>query len=271
MTLAILVVASIAIITLDARGGFHRIASGLRSTAADAFSPVRSVVDGIVEPIGSFLAGAVHYGAVRQENAKLRQELGTLELRDAEASDATQALTQLKALLALDNLPYYANLTLEPAQVIEYGPSNFAATVTISVGRDQGATLGMPVVGEGGLIGSIVQANHNSAVVRLITDGRSSVGVRYGPSPGSLAVVNGHGSGHRLAASLVPNDAPLRAGEVMTTSGLQGAVYPPGIPVAKVVGIRTGTSSSQESVTLAPLADLARLRYVDVVLWGPPS
>jgi rod shape-determining protein MreC len=265
------VVVSVAIITLDARGGFHRIASGLRSTSAGAFAPVRSVVDGIVEPIGSFLAGAVHYGAVRQENAKLRAELGALELRNAEGSDAAQALAQLEALSALDKLPYYANLTLEPAEVVNYGPSNFAATVTISVGRDEGATLGMPVVGEGGLVGSIVQANHNSAVVRLVTDGRSTVGVRYGPSPGSLAVVNGHGSGHPLSASLIPNDAPLKTGEVMTTSGLQGAVYPPGIPVAKVVGIRTGTSSSQESVALAPLADLARLRYVDVVLWGPPS
>lgn len=264
-------VASIAIITLDARGGFHRIASGLRSTSAGAFAPVRSVVNGIVEPIGSFLAGAVHYGAVRQENAKLRKEVGALELRNAEGHDAAQALAQLKALSALDKLPYYANLTLEPAEVVNYSPSNFAATVTISVGRDEGATLGMPVVGEGGLVGSIVQANHNTAVVRLITDGRSTVGVRYGPSPGSLAVVDGHGSGHPLSASLIPNDAPLKAGEVMATSGLQGAVYPPGIPVAKVAGIRTGTSSSQESVTLAPLADLARLRYVDVVLWGPPS
>ncbi len=263
-------VASIAIITLDARGGFHRIASGLRSTSADAFAPVRSVVDGVVEPIGSFLAGAVHYGAVRQENAKLRKEVGALELQQAESTDATQALAQLKALSALDNLPYYANLNLVHAEVTNYGTSNFASTVQISVGRDEGATLGMPVVGVGGLVGTIVQANHNSAVVRLITDGRSTVGVRYGPAPGSLAVVDGHGTGHPLSASLVPNDAPLKAGQVMTTSGLQGAVFPPGIPVAEVVSTRTGTSSSQESVALRPLADLARLRYVDVVLWGPP-
>jgi len=32
---------------------------------------------------------------------------------------------------------------------------------------------------------------------------------------------------------------------------------------------RTGASSSQETVTLQPLADLPHLRYVTVVLWGP--
>ena len=66
------------IITLDARGGFHRITSGVKSVAADAFAPVRTGVDDIIEPIGSFLAGSVHYGAVRQQNQKLQQEIDQL-------------------------------------------------------------------------------------------------------------------------------------------------------------------------------------------------
>ena len=55
------------------------------------------------------------------------------------------------------------------------------------------------------------------------------------------------------------------------TSGLQGAIYPPGIPVARVVSSRSGIASSQETVTLQPLADLQHLRYVSVVLWGPAT
>ena len=78
-TLLVLVLASVTIITLDARGGFHRITSGARSVAADAFAPVRSGVDGIIEPVGSFLAGSVHYGAVRQQNQKLQAEINQLK------------------------------------------------------------------------------------------------------------------------------------------------------------------------------------------------
>jgi rod shape-determining protein MreC len=266
-TLLILVLASVTIITLDARGGFHRITSGVKSVAADAFAPVRAGIDDVIEPIGSFLAGSVHYGAVRQQNQKLQAEIDQLKQAQNAQQDTEQRLSQLSALL---NLPFIGNLQTVPAEVTNYGTSNFASTIDISVGRHQGVQLGMPVVGAGGLVGQIVQANHNTATVRLITDGQSAVGVVYGAA-GSLAVLNGQGSGKALSGDLVPTNTPLTNGEVFTTSGLQGAVFPGGIPVAKVVSSKTGSTASQESVALEPLADLSHLRYVSVVLLGPSS
>jgi rod shape-determining protein MreC len=266
-TLLILLLASVTIITLDARGGFHRITSGVRSTAADAFSPVRSGVDDIIEPIGSFLAGAVHYGSVREQNQKLQQEVNQYKSEAASQQDDQEALSQLSAL---QSLPFVGNLQQVLAEVTNFNVSNFAATIDISVGRDQGVQLGMPVVAAGGLVGQVVQANHNSSTVRLITDGQSAVGVRYGPADHSaLAVLNGQGAGKPLSAALVPNETALSKGEVFTTSGLQGATYPAGIPVAQVESSSTGVTASQESVTLQPMVDIPRLRYVSVVQWGP--
>ncbi len=266
--LLVLVLASVSIITLDARGGLHRITSGLRSAAADAFSPIRSGVDAVIEPVGSFLAGAVHYGSVRQQNEKLQQEIDQLKLQERSQADVVERMKQLSALL---NLPFIGNLQTVPAEVTNYGTSDFAATIDIGVGRNQGVQLDMPVVGAGGLVGQVVQANHNTATVRLITDGQSSVGVTYSPPAGSLAVLTGQGWGKPLAADLVSPNTPIRPGQQFTTSGLQGAIYPGGIPVATVVSARTGTNASQESVRLEPLADLSHLRYVSVVLWAPPS
>jgi rod shape-determining protein MreC len=267
-TLLLLVLASVTIITLDARGGFHRVTSGVKSVAADAFSPVRTGVNDIIQPVGSFLAGSVHYGAVRQQNQKLQQEINQLKMQGASQADAEQALKQLSALL---NLTFIGNLQTVPAEVTNYGTSDFAATIAINVGRDEGVQLNMPVVGAGGLVGQVVQANHTTATVRLITDGQSLVGVRYGASPGSLAVLAGEGSGKPLAANLIPTNTPLGVGQQFTTSGLQGAVFPAGIPVARVVSSKTGATASQETVTLQPLADLAHLRYVSVVLYAPSS
>jgi rod shape-determining protein MreC len=266
-TLLLLVLASVTIITLDARSGFHSITSGVKSVASDAFAPIRSGVNDVIDPIGSFLAGAVHYGAVSQQNQKLQAEIGQLKMQAAEQADTVQALKQLSAVL---NLPFLANLQTVPAEVTDYGTSDFAATIGIGVGRDDGVQLNMPVVGAGGLVGQIVQANHHTATVRLITDGQSSVGVRYGAN-GALAVLNGQGAGKPLDADLVPPNTALSKGEVFYTSELQGAIYPPGIPVASVVSSRSGIASSQETVTLQPLADLEHLRYVSVVLWGPAT
>ncbi len=267
-TLVLLVLASLTIITVDARGGFHVVTSGVRSVAADAFAPVRSGVDAIVEPIGSFLAGSVHYGAVREQNAKLQQEIDQMKEDQAGESDAEQALKQLSALL---DLPYLQNLQTVPAEVTNYGTSDFAATIGIGVGRSDGVQLDMPVVGAGGLVGQVVATSHHTATVRLITDGQSAVGTRYGPAPGALAVLTGQGSGKPLSASLVPSNTHLAVGEVFTTSGLQGAAYPAGIPVARVASSSTGSSAAEESVSLQPEADLAHLRYVSVLLWGPAS
>jgi rod shape-determining protein MreC len=263
-----LVLASITIITLDARGGLHVVTSGARSVASDAFAPVRSGVDAVVEPIGSFLAGSVHYGAVREQNEKLQDEIGRLKMEDAATADQIRALQQLSALL---DLPFVGNLQTVPAEVTDFGTSDFAATIDIDVGRSDGVQLGMPVVGAGGLVGQVVEVSHHTATVRLITDGQSAVGVRYGSAPDSLAVLDGTGSGKPLSAELVPSNTPLSTGEVFSTSGLQGALFPPGIPVAQVASTSTGDTASQETVTLQPLADLAHLRYVSVILWGPSS
>ena len=267
-TLLLLVLAAITIITLDARGGFHVVTSGVRSVASDAFSPVRSGVNAIVEPIGSFLAGSVHYGAVREQNQKLQAEIAQLRMQQASATDQGEALKQLSALL---NLPYLGNLQTVPAEVTDFGSSDFAATVDLDVGRADGVQLDMPVVGAGGLVGKVVVVSHHTATVRLITDGQSAVGTRYGAAPGSLAVLTGTGAGKPLSADLVPSNTPLTPGEVFTTSGLQGALFPPGIPVATVRSAHTGTTASQESVSLQPAADLTHLRYVSVVLWGPSA
>ena len=267
-TLLILVLASLTIITLDARGGFHRITSGLRTVASDAFSPVRSGVDDIIEPVGSFLAGAVHYGAVRQQNQKLQAEIDQLRSERTTQVDTEQRLKQLSALL---HLPFVGNYETVPAEVTNYGPSDFAATVNISVGRDDGVQLNMPVVGMGGLVGQVVQANHTTSTVRLITDGQSQIGVRYGPGADSLAVISGHGPGKPLSAALVPTNTPLPPGTTFITSGLPNADFPGDIPVATVTSTSNGTTASQESVNLQPLADLSHLRYVSVVIYGPSS
>ena len=179
-TLLILVLISITIITLDARGGLNSFTSGLKSVASDAFSPIRSGVDGIVRPIGSFLAGSVHYGAVREQNQKLQAEIGSLRQQMLEQQNAAQALRQLEALSVLNNLPTVQGLQQVKTEVINFNTSDFAATVEIGVGRDQGVAVGMPVMGSGGatggLIGQVVFASKSTATVRLLTDGRSTVG-----------------------------------------------------------------------------------------------
>ncbi len=272
-TLIILVLVSLTIITLDLRGGLDGLVSGSRSAAADAFSPVQSAVDDVVRPIGSFLAGTIHYGSVREQNQKLQAEIGAMRQQEIEQGDAAQALKQLQALSRMDNLPYLSNLQTVKAEVIDFNASNFAATIEIDVGRDQGVALNMPVVGSsggvGGLVGQVVQCNRTTATVRLITDGQSVVGVTYGQGSTTSAILDGQGNGKPLSAQLIPPNTPVKVGQTLFTSGMQGAIFPPGFPVATVISADTGSAANQETVLARPSTNLAQLRYVSVVLWGP--
>jgi rod shape-determining protein MreC len=268
LTIGLLVLASITIITLDYRGDAHGAISSLKSAASDAFSPVQRGVDAVTHPIGSFLAGAVHGGQLEEENAKLRAEVGTLQQQQLSGPATANAL---RSIDALNHLPWTAGIPTVTAQVIALNPSNFAATIELDVGRRSGVAVGMPVTGGAGLVGQVIATSASACTVQLITDAASAVGVRFGPSSAALAQVDGTGAGKALTVAYIDPGTVLHKGEVLTTSGLSDAAFPPLIPVARITRYSSTPSSTEESVTAAPVADLEQLDYVDVMQWPPPG
>lgn len=268
-----MVLASITIITLDYRGDAHGLIDGLRRGAQDVFSPVRSAVDAVVRPAGSFLAGAVNAGSIEHQNAELRAENARLR---GESLAAQSAKGPLASLRQLENLPWAAavpqlqSVRTVAAEVVALNSSNFADTVQLDVGRDEGVDVGMPVVGGNGLVGRVIDAWSTGSTVRLLTDPASAVGIRFGQPPGD-ALLQGTGAGRGLVVHYVAPGTALHRGELLTTSGLQNALFPPGVPVASVVSYSSTPSSTEEQVSARPVVDLAGLQYVDVMLWEPQS
>jgi rod shape-determining protein MreC len=264
-----LVVVSAVLVTLDYRGELHGAVNAARRSTADALNPVERAVDDVLHPVGHFFAGAVEYGSLARQNAELR-----LELRRAEG----QALRlgterrELDQLARLEHLPFVdvATIPTVTAEVIGQSSSNFEATVTLDKGQDDGVAVGMPVVDGLGLVGRVVQVASHQATVELITDSRSVVSVTYGTG-GALAAASGQGPGASLRVDYVPNRAPIRRGELLSTSGEQLGLYPPGIPVARVQSVRSTAAGTQASVSARPVADLGSLGFVDVLAWEPPG
>lgn len=266
LTIIVLVLISVTVVSLDESGRFSGLTSGLRSAARTVYSPFQSAVSDIVTPIGDFFAGAVNYGSLQEENQKLQAELGALRQNMVERPYAQR---QLRQLSALQHLTFLDNLPTVLAQTQRVNPSNFAATITIDKGLADGISLNMPVVGAGGLVGQVAQIYHHSATIRLITDGQSAVGVTFGTANNQTATVIGQGAGNPLSAQYIPPGVDVPKGGVLSTSGLPGASYPRGIPVARVVSVRTISGATQQTVTAVPLANLDQLAYVAVVQWTP--
>jgi rod shape-determining protein MreC len=266
-TLLLLVLAAVTIITIAYRGHADSVINSIKGDALDAFAPVQSAVGDVTRPIGNFFDGAAHYGSLQSENARLRAENSRLQ---TQALQSTDAQASYQALLKTLNLPWAQNIPTVPAEVVANSSSNFEASVQLNKGRDAGIDTGMPVVSGSGLVGRVVVASSSRSTVLLITDPTSNVGVRFGPA-GNLAVAAGQGTGSPLRVDLIPPQVPVDKGELMLTSGLQQSIFPPGAPIGTVLTSGVPRGSFQQAVTLAPVADLARLQFVAVMQWAPKS
>lgn len=265
-TFAVLVLSAITLIALSL-GTSAGITSSLRSVGSTVLSPLVDVVNAATRPIGNFFSGALNYGAVTSENQKLQAQVDTLQQQRLIEKYERQQLAQINAL---QGLGFVGSIPTVTAQTINLNVSNFAASIEINQGSSSGVAVGMPVVGSGGLVGQVVIVSHSTATVRLIDDGLSRVGAQVGTSS-VQGIINGVSSNRSLTLNYIAPNSAVSKGAVVYTNGLQGAEFPAGLPIGKVTSVVNPQNATQMVITVAPLANLKSLGYVDVLLWEPPA
>lgn len=276
--LAVLVLAALTLITVDARSNGHGVLSDVRSKVSDAFSPLQRATHAALAPVGNFLTGAVDYGSLRKENQQLRLRVAQLQTQSVSSAAAAAAAQQV---LKDAHLPFAGGIPGVAAQVIDSGSSNFDYSVTINKGTSSGIAAGEPVVAAGGLVGTVVAASSGVATVRLLVDPSSVVGVAL--QGGNTGSATGQGltlpirvsvfartTGAEGSGVQVPRPV-VKRGDVLVTSGLSMEKYPPGIPIGKVTKVSNPPGASEPDIFVAPLVNLRDLSFVRVLLWSPQS
>jgi len=263
--LLLLVLTAITLLTLDGRGTGSGVIDTIRSGARDAFAPVGRAADSVLEPVGNFFTGMIHYGDLKAENARLREQ--NEELR-GQALQAKNSEREQQALLDQLDLDYVGDIPRVRARIVNAAASNFELTFEIDRGTNAGIAKGMPVVSGAGLVGRVVDASRSRATVMMLTDSTFSVGVRMSSS-GDVGVATGRGVRAPMKVDLIETATKVDKGEVVVTSGLQQSVFPPGIPVGLVREARTPPGALQQEVEIDPVVDLRRLEYVTVLQWSP--
>ncbi|MBV9660975.1 MAG: rod shape-determining protein MreC [Acidimicrobiales bacterium] len=276
--LAILVLAALTLITIDARSNGHGVLTNIRSKVSDGFSPLQRATHAALAPIGNFLTGAVDYGSLRSENQHLRDQVAGLQAEAIRAASAEQAAQQV---LKDAGLPFAGNVPGVTAQVIDNGSSNFDNSVTINKGRASGIAPGQPVLSAGGLVGSVVSASSHAATIRLIVDPSFVAGVAL--PGGNLGYAQGQGATHALKVTVIAQHTggtgssvqlpppTLKVGDPVITSGLKYENFPAGIPVGQVTRAVVPPGASEPDITMTPLASLNNLDFVQILLWSPQT
>lgn len=264
---ALLILTSITFITLDQRGDGAGVISPVRNTARDAVAPIdRAVGDGI-SPITDWFSGITQAGTLERDNAKLRRQLADLNGRIAQAQEA---IRQNRQLSELNGITFVGDLKGVTGRVINGSPASFDSTLLIDRGSADGVRVDNPVITPGGLVGRIESVSEHTATIVLITDSDSAVGVRLVKSAaiGSAFGVTGR---NQLRLLGIPAATTVTVGEVATTSGLDLARFPGGIPVGTVKKATKQPGELNQDVQLTPTADLAHLEFVRILDWVPTT
>jgi rod shape-determining protein MreC len=263
-TLALLVLTSVTVLTLDFRGS--SIVTTARNAAATVFSPVRGAAQTVVRPFDNAWHGIFDYGDVRAQNEALRKQIEDLRGHQAESEDATQ---QLAEIAKADGLPITTQLPHVLARVVGGPLSSFEHTVQIGKGAGDGIKVGMPVVTGAGLVGRVVQATGSSAIVELITSPDFVAGVRL-MHTGEVGLSTGSGEGRPLHVDSIAPAALVPPDETVMTSDYARAILPADIPVGHVTAVELSSDQREQLLAVEPFVDLRALSYVTVLLWEPP-
>jgi rod shape-determining protein MreC len=267
--LALLLVTSVSLITLDYRGGDRSPLNGLRSLAATVFGPVEQVAAAIASPVSDAVDSVSSLGDGRDELRRLRRENQELlrRLRTSEL-DRTR-VAELDKLLRVAGAGRYR---VVPAQVIAIGSAQtFSWTVTIDAGSRDGIRPDMTVLNGDGLVGRVKTVGPTTATVLLAVDPESSVGVRLeGSMEVGFTTGQGIGTGSRLDLQLLDGQSSVLRGDRLVTFGSQGGTpYVPGVPVGEVLRVRGSPGSQTRTAVVAPYADFTALDLVGVVVEPP--
>lgn len=203
---------------------------------------------------------AVTSATLRGENDALRKKNLQLSLQANSAAELNAENAHLRSLLQLSQ-----RMTTQstPAEIQYDTRDPFTQKVVIGRGTQQGIQDGSPVVNEDGVIGQVTRVFPLQAEVTLLTDKDQAVPVEV-VRTGLRSVIYGTPKGDTLDLRFVPISADVQAGDELVTSGL-GGVYPPGLPVAKVVRVDKQADTAFARVVCLPVAPVRGARQLLVL------
>lgn len=206
-----------------------------------------------------------------EEGRTSRTRFQALRSQRDSAMLASQALAQMTLendrLRALLDLRARTRFTTIPAEVLHQAGPTEGRTLLLGLGRSTGARAGDPVISPEGLLGVLLSVGLRSSVAMTWAhpDFRASAVTADGGVLGVVAPsANTEPSEAFLEFRGVAYRDTLGVGTLVVTSGL-GGVYPKGLPVGKVAGVRKEELGWERIYRLMPLANPGQVTHVLVV------
>ena len=230
-----------------------RAYAGVRGAALDATAPVSGALREATTTISGLFSGAGNYWDAARQNAQLKAERELLQRQVLQARAILLENRQLKAALQLREK---SEQTVASGRIVGSSFESQRRFAVITAGQGDGVAVGMPVRAADGLIGRVIDAGETASRVLLVSDRANVVPARL-LRDGMAVIATGRGDGTVDLRPLEVGRNPFRRGDIVVTSGT-GGLYPPNIPVARVVRL------DDDGAIALPLADPAIVNFAVV-------
>jgi rod shape-determining protein MreC len=239
-----------------------KLTEPLRATLATVLYPFEWAA---MRPVLLVRYGGQYFESLRSAQGAEDEARRKLALQSQRANQVEQLALENERLRKLLGLRDRLTARGLAAEVLYDAADPYTRKVVIDKGLAQGVEAGSPVVDESGVLGQVTRVLPLVSEVTLVTDREHAIPV-LNARTGARSVAYGDPSTHSGALELrfMAGNADVQAGDILTTSGVDG-VYPPGLPVARVEKVERRADSGFARISCSPQALVDGARHVMVL------
>ncbi len=250
---------SVALLVIEQR---DRKLDGLRSVLSVIVFPIQYLVSLPTDITTNLFESGISYNDLLKENRKLKQEQLIYKAKLLKFSTLEKENIRLRALLENS---FKLGEQFLVADLLSVKLAAFEHVVLVNKGSRFGVHAKQPVVDADGVVGQVIRSNPLTSEIMLITDPSHAIPVQNNRN-GLRTIAVGSGQTNQLNLPFLPNNADIREGDLLITSGL-GDVFPHGYPVAVVTTFKPQPDKPFALVTATTSASLDRSREF-LIIWS---
>ena len=240
------------------------LAARPESAFLEIIRPIDATFTHFTSGISSVVNGYVDLVHVREENARLRNQLAQVTSDRARLAELEAENRHLGELLDLKDV---LGLRSVAANVIGSDATGLSHTLILASGESDGLLPGMAVLSSRGVVGKIIAVSPHASRVLLIDDHNSALDGfdQRSRARGIVAGMVDDG----LILKYTDRSQDIRDGDTVVTSGLDG-IFPRGLLVGTVKSVRREGPGLFLKVSIAPAVEFNGLEQVLIMTQPPP-
>jgi len=226
------------------------------------FNPINKAFYSLGQNTREFFSDRSNQEFLEEENQLLKDQIDHLLIEKSALIDQNKAYQEINPQL---NFLENREINSLGAQVVGLNTTGDSKIYLLNKGSNDGIQTGYPViVGEGLLIGKIIDTESNISKLQLITSSSCLLSGEIQNEQSSQGLLQGDVA-ISLNMSLIPQDDSIEIDQLVITSGLDDNI-PRGLLIGTVARLTTKTGELFQSVSINPISTLDKINIVSIII-----